>query len=285
MLTSKDLFDAISELDLAQLTALIKQGLDVNASDENGFTPLMRLIPDYSADEKNHDRLEAVRILLAAGADPQTANRYGWTALSIAVEQGMLEFVGLLTEQGLRITDAVSLNSFLGQFWPRHPFLAQRVNYTGILERILLERPDLEVRNERGLPALVIACKEGNTVAIDKLLLAGANPNRTSESGTSPLEALCNFAWRARSECLSSIRQLLEAGALPNNPENVMLDNDHKVALMWTVYSGGNSEAVVRLLLEAGANPHASDHTNITALEYAERSKRPDLVNAIKQYL
>lgn len=284
MPTSKDLFDAITELDFAQLTALIKQGLDVNASDEYGFTPLMKLIP-ASPSSQYDERVDAARLLLKAGADPQAKNRYGETALSMAVEQGFLELVHLLTELGLRITDVVSLNSFLDQFWPRHPFLAQRINYTGVLEKILLERPDLEVRDERGRPALVIACKEGNTVAVDKLLQAGANPNRTSESGTSPLEALCNFAWRARSECLSSIRQLLEAGALPNNPENVMLDNDHKTALMWTVYCGGNSEAVVRLLLEAGANPHASDHTDTNVLKYAERSKRSDLVNAIKEYL
>lgn len=279
-----DLLAAIKRLDLDSISTLIKLGADVNAVDEYGFTPLMTLVP-ASPSSQYDERVEAARLLLKAGADPQAKNRYGETTLSMAAEQGFLELVHLLTELGLRITDVVSLNSFLDQYWPRHPFLTQRTSYTGVLEKILLEGPDLEVRDERGRPALVIACKEGNTIAIDKLLQAGANPNHNSTSGTSPLEALCNFAWRARSECLSAIRQLLEAGALPNNTENLMLDNDHKTALMWTVYCGGNSEAIVRLLLEASANPHASDHANITALEYAERSKRPDLVQAIKEYL
>src|SRR3712207_5168927 len=79
-----DLLEAAREGDLVSLRALLDAGADVNAADENGYTPLME------AAHAPHP--EAVRLLLAAGADLEARNRLGSTALhSAAMEAGEQE--------------------------------------------------------------------------------------------------------------------------------------------------------------------------------------------------
>ena len=65
-------YDAIRRNDLAALRTLLKSG-NVNARDERGSTPLMYAAANGSA--------EAMRAILAAGAEVNAANAFGATAL------------------------------------------------------------------------------------------------------------------------------------------------------------------------------------------------------------
>ena len=59
----------------AMVTALIAAGADVDAPDQLGKTPLMKLI---------HGEPELVRLLLQAGADPNREGPDGFSALELA---------------------------------------------------------------------------------------------------------------------------------------------------------------------------------------------------------
>ena len=77
------------------LYVLVTRGADVNATvAESGNTALMLAA--------NRGRLEAVRMLLQAGADPNLKAKDGWTALQAAEMIGDDEIVELLRDAGAR---------------------------------------------------------------------------------------------------------------------------------------------------------------------------------------
>jgi ankyrin repeat protein len=155
---------------------------------------------------------------------------------------------------------------------------------------LLTEKPDLEFIGEEYhyLTPLQIACKEGASEAIFQLLKAGAKPNVVASEGhntSSPLESLCNYAFRARSECFEAINALLNAGADPNLYSNDATQPENsKSALIWSVICGGNTLKLVEHLLEAGAKVGIKDGKGNDAVYYAKESKRDDLVKLLTFY-
>jgi hypothetical protein len=74
------------------LLASIAGGLDVNARDEHGITPLMR------AADRGQERL--IEILLDHGAETQPKTRFGYTAMMMAVYNGHAPIVERLFRAG-----------------------------------------------------------------------------------------------------------------------------------------------------------------------------------------
>jgi uncharacterized protein len=136
MVMSAELFDAIEQHDLDRLVALLRGGADPNAvkSTPPGWTPLHASIEELEEDgsvealvhllrhgaqvdawDSGHDatpllmaifrgQLEAVRVLLAAGADPNVVGSEGDSPLRWAVEQGDTETAALLLRCGADAT-------------------------------------------------------------------------------------------------------------------------------------------------------------------------------------
>ena len=75
-----DVAGAAERRDQQALRSLIQQHADINASQPDGTTAL-----HWAAHWNN---LEAVKLLLSAGAKPNTANRYSATPLSEAAAAG-----------------------------------------------------------------------------------------------------------------------------------------------------------------------------------------------------
>ncbi len=67
------------------LEALIKAGCDVNALDVDKNSPLHSVV--------EYDDIEAARLLLAAGADPNITNRFGQTALNETSNRQMIKIL------------------------------------------------------------------------------------------------------------------------------------------------------------------------------------------------
>src|SRR5262245_42037207 len=74
----RGLFEALERHDVERVRELLRQGVDVNQADEDGWTPLDLAISD--------DDLPAglVEELLEHGADPDVADEEGTTALMVA---------------------------------------------------------------------------------------------------------------------------------------------------------------------------------------------------------
>ncbi len=79
----------------AALKSLLSQGVNINATDEDGETALME-----AADGRNP---EVVRVLIANGANVNAADEDGETALMIAADEGNTETVRLLIQAGANV--------------------------------------------------------------------------------------------------------------------------------------------------------------------------------------
>jgi ankyrin repeat protein len=133
--------------------------------------------------------------------------------------------------------------------------------------QIFLDWPatDVNVLNDKGESALMIAAIRGHTTLVGKLIQRGADVNKT---GWAPLH------YAASSGQLEIMRILLKHHAYidaesPNGTTPLMM------AAMY-----GTPEAV-KLLIAEGADPNLKNELNLTALQFAQRANRQDIANAI----
>src|SRR5881394_925299 len=84
--------DAAEKADWTRVSALLKDGADVNGVQVDGMTAL-----HWAA---YHDNTESAKVLLAAGASAKTENRYGVTPLSLACTNGNGDLVKAFLSAG-----------------------------------------------------------------------------------------------------------------------------------------------------------------------------------------
>jgi ankyrin repeat protein len=73
---------------LAELKTVLETNVDVNAFDAKGHTALILAI--------HHGRLDAVKLLLAHGANPNKPDAHGVTPMSAAYSRGSFEITQAL---------------------------------------------------------------------------------------------------------------------------------------------------------------------------------------------
>ncbi len=122
------------------------------------------------------------------------------------------------------------------------------------VELLLQAGADVNAANEYGTTPLWIACTNANAGMVEKLLLAGANPNAALQTGETPLMAA------ATRGSLDVVNSLLAHRVDVNAKEN----RGGQTALMWA--AAEKKPAVVRALLEGGADVHARSNGGFTAL-------------------
>ena len=126
----------------------------------------------------------------------------------------------------------------------------------GLLTRA---RADANLANDLGMTPLSRACTNGSAALVELLLNAGANPNTRVATGETPLMTC------ASSGNADAVRALLARGSDVNARE----PSQNQDALMWA--SAERHANVVRLLVEAGANPRAHTKKGFTTLHFAAR--------------
>lgn len=251
------------------IKALLDRGADPFAESNDGRTPLHSAL-SYRADQgvvsamldagaRQHlsplqlaalqGDLMAVSSLLADGADPNEADRYGWTPLHFAVPLAGLDAVSALLAAGAdpqaqTISGVTALHLAAAQA-PESVVLA-----------LLDAGSDPNAKDEGGeipLHSAVRFRRQALLPVIDSLLRAGANPGSPGQSvddeGLSPLhQALMNPAVTAL-----AVRALLDAGADP-----AARDQDGDTPLHIAAIST-NDVAIMDALLGAGAEVRAAN--------------------------
>lgn len=184
---------------LPEVKKLLDEGVDVNATNQYGQTPLM-----MAAWHVHKPVLDA---LLEAGADVNTtagyATGYGWTALMFAARSGNTDIVSTVLEAGADIKSLTregedATGKRLGQtaldiavenghtdvismLWDYECPLCTPVDDGDLSEvKKLLDSgadPDAAVLSSGGWPVLMRAIGKGHTDIVKVLLEAGANPN------------------------------------------------------------------------------------------------------------
>ncbi len=248
----------------AIVAALLDGGADVDAVSQNRRTPLHWAV---------RNGCEAVvRLLLAAGALVDAVDLWGGSALIFAAENGYEAVVDLLLETGADITllkkDSVERE------------LCQNI-LNGLLRSAVISNNIVKVQayiaigagvnatDGDGAMPLHWAASRGHAAVVAALLDGGADVDAVSQNRRTPLH------WAVRNGCEAVVRLLLAAGALVD-----AVDLWGGSALIFAAKYG--YEAVVQVLLAAGAKVNAVDKQGYTPLRIARDGPTYD---AIKAYI
>ncbi len=175
--------------------------LAVSAS-VTGTTDLARPVADAAA----RGDVEKVRELLRNGADVNTAQGDGMTALHWAASRGELELTEVLLYSGAN----VGAGTRIGHYTPLH--LASRRGYGDVVRALLRAKADPNAKTTNsGVTPLHLAAAAGKAEVLEALLGSGAEVNAAEASwGQTPL------IFAASQGQVEAIQMLLAAGADPN---------------------------------------------------------------------
>ncbi len=127
------------------------------------------------------------------------------------------------------------------------------------VDLLLRAGANVNAADDHGVTPLARACENADPVLVEKLLAAGANPNAAQISGLTPLMTA------ARTGNLQLAKSLVAHGANVNASTIETRDT----VLMWAVAE--QHQDIAHVLIEGGADVHASSAKGFTALMYAAR--------------
>ena len=255
------LANLIQNGDRAAAMESIRDGVDVNAPQGDGTTPLHWAV--YKVDH------ELVAELLDHGAKADVTNRYGSSPLAEAVKLGDLALVGQLLDGG---ADVESPNGD-GQ---TALMLAARAGALGVAKLLVERGADVNATEAWRSQTALMWAVDGNHPELAQFLIdEGANVNARASANTwdsqitsepraqyRPVGGLSVLLYAARSGCTRCVRSLLEAGANIDQPTP-----EGVTPLMLAIDNLRYDTA--RLLLDEGANPHVWDWYGRTPLYVA----------------
>jgi len=239
------MFSAARGGSVAAMQWLREEGVDPNAEDDQGGTPMS------SATANGH--LAAMKWLKERGADVNAKNKYGSTLMSYAAHSGNVEAMKWLKEQGV---DPNAKEEF-GEM-PIHS-AAERGNLDA-MKWLHGQGADLNAYSDDGTP-LLRAVRSGNIEALRWLKANGANVRVKQYQGYGPMHMTSRvdvMAW------------LKENGADVNERGPEGWTPMHMAAGRPGTAVGGNSVVeIMRWLQASGADVNARDNYGRTPMHRA----------------
>jgi ankyrin repeat protein len=210
-LTAVELPDAVLADDLGTARKLIQQGANVKAANSYGVTPLSIACTNGNG--------PMVRLLLDAGADPNTVLPGGETVLMTASRTGDVAAVNALIERGAKVDAREPATGQTALMW------AAAEGNVEAIQALLKAGADPTVRLESGFDALLFAVREGRIGAVRTLLKAGISPNdaivlpegKRPRNGRAPRAGLSALVLAVSNAHFELAAVLLDAGANPSS--------------------------------------------------------------------
>jgi ankyrin repeat protein len=240
--------NAAEKGDRDAIRSLLKARADVNAAQPDGATAL--------AWATYRDDLEAVDLLLAAGAKANVANEYGITPLWLACANGNASIVAALLKKG-------KANPNVAQWSGATALMecARSGNAEAVESLLALGAKVNAAEGAQGQTALMWAAARSHSQAVAALIQGGADVNLATKGGTTAL------MFAAQQGDIASARALLAAKANINVATNEQATWVGDTALL--LAAAGGHEAVATFLLGQGADANAADEFGFTPLHFS----------------
>ncbi len=211
---------------------------------------------------QNND-CSTIKKLLSYGADINTTNSEGVTALMLAIGNRYTDAIQcLLSNPDIAINqqDNTGMTALM---------LAAVINNCRIIRILLAHGADINKANFKGQTALILAVLRGNTNAVKRLL---SNPNlaidQQDNKGYTALMVSLIFFSRTKNKL--TIRRLLNAGA---DPEIAAPEIDNNAALTPLEVAEGTGDQEVIDLIQNAIN----DKQNTALIEAAKNNDCPTI--------
>lgn len=266
------LIEAAKVGEVQTVRALVKQRVDLNATEADGSTALHWAV--------HRDYVEIADALIRAGANVKAANRYGVTPLSLACTNGNAEIVARLLKAGADANTTLPGGETA-------LMTAAAAGNAAVVRLLLVNGANPNATEEtRGQTPLMLAAAENNAAVVRALVEGGAHVDARShgpETLTTPAEpapAAGNYGARsrrgrldqftplvfaARGGALEAAGALIDAGA----DVNATVEDGTSVIVVATMNAHWD---VAALLLEKGADPNAAKQ-GWTALHQLVRTR------------
>jgi len=303
-----DIFAMAALGDVGRTSALLDQDPAlVRARDEttSGFSPL------HYAAQYGHRQL--AELLLAKGADPESADALGTTPLRIAAISGHEEVAEALIDSGAKADifvasafgDVERVRSLLQEdparanarhrSTPLH--VAAERGHMEVIEFLLAAGADVNAGMLEGTPVHGAAA-QGHKAAVELLLAGGADVNVRDWDGWTPLHCAAYYGHRDIAELLLARGADLDVHTAASLGRDEVLATLLRVrpqfaasrfgagagtALHWAARAG--QVEAVKLLLAAGANARARDSKGKTPVAWALETDRQDAATALREHL
>jgi ankyrin repeat protein len=239
--------------------------------------------------------LDAVRALLAGGADPDLVDPDGVNALLYATINGHTDVAALLLDKGAdpnvadtfgrtilyAVIDVANIETaaprpaprITGQTTPIELMKLAIARGAALNAPIISALPPRSTQGNNdstpvGATPLWRAAKSSDAAAVRLLLAAGADPSTPTRDGVTPLMVAAGQEWKVdwsvgtEDDSIETIRALVAAGV-----EIDRRNNKGETALHGAADRSAN--AVVQFLVEQGARLNLRDKSNRTALDVA----------------
>ncbi|HEY4255464.1 MAG TPA: ankyrin repeat domain-containing protein, partial [Chlamydiales bacterium] len=243
------LLAAVNSGERADCEALLKKGINIEATDSNG-----RNILHHAALKGN---LDIVQLFAANKTLLEAKDKYGhtpllWTALN--GEQTACEIL-LMMEADATATNADKKNAL---------HLAGIAGRAEVVQLFATDKRLLEAKDAQGFTPLLSAAYFGHRKACEILRAAGANVKATDSNGQNVLHLAVATGRREVVELFAVNKLLLESK-----------DHEGSTPLLLAANHG---KAVCEILLKAGANLEVPDSKGNTVLHIAAFNGKTDIV-------